>query len=169
MNNFLNSKVQETHPNNLESKMKRVPIAYLHRHERDQFYELPPSYNSNLPPAVQQALKERNLFHHAQKLRISYDQKSGQLLAKIIKARIADLDIIFPRSPLDCRISVNLEMQFDAEMKEIMSLVTEARQPDRMKDRMSYTQSHYQVDLTQVTQNVLVNVRFPGCFSLDYV
>lgn len=24
--------------------------------------------------------------------------------------------------------------------------------PDRMKDRLSYTQSHYQIDLTQVTQ-----------------
>ena len=28
----------------------------------------------------------------------------------------------------------------------------ESHLPDRMKDRLSYTQSHYQIDLTQVTQ-----------------
>lgn len=33
-----------------------------------------------------------------------------------------------------------------------------ARIPDRNKDRLSYTQSHYQVDLTQVTQNASINV-----------
>ena len=158
MNNFLNSKVQETHPDNPSSKMKRVPIDYLHRHEKDEFFELPSSYNSNLPPAVQQALKDRNIFHHAQKLRISRDQKTNQVLGKIIKTRIADLDILFPGMPLDCRISVNFEMRFDGGMEEIMALVTENRQPDRLKDRMSYTQSHYQIDLTQVSQSVSNNV-----------
>ncbi|KAG0645600.1 mRNA 5 -triphosphatase [Hyphodiscus hymeniophilus] len=158
MNNFLNGKVQETHPQNPgANKQNRVPIAYLHRREKDEFYELPPSYNTSLAPAVQQTLKEHNLFNRSQKLRISRDQKTHQVLGKIIKARIADLDILFPESPLDCRISVNFEMRFDGEIEEAMALVTENRQPDRLKDRMSYTQSHYQIDLTQVTQSVSVN------------
>jgi polynucleotide 5'-triphosphatase len=108
---------------------------------------------------VQKALKDRGSLHHAQKLRISHDQKTNQILGKIIKARIADLDILFPGLPLDCRISINFEMRFDGEMADIMEIATENRQPDRMKDRLSYTQSHYQIDLTQVTQLVSVNVR----------
>lgn len=159
LNDFLNSKVRDTHPSNPDpGPKKRVPIDYLHRRERDEFYELPPSYNTKLPPAVQESLKDRNVHRNSQKLRISRDQKTNQILGMIIKARIADLDIIFPGSPLDCRISVNFEMRFDGEMDEVMAIATENRQPDRFKDRLSYTQSHYQIDLTQVTQTVSVNV-----------
>ena len=158
MNGFLNGKVQETHPGNTAAKQKRVPIQYLHRHEKDEFFELPTSYNRNLPPAVQEMLKEHGVWNRSQKLRISRDQKTQQIIAMIMKARIADLDILFPESPLDCRISVNFEMRFDGSVEEAMGLVTENRQPDRQKDRMSYTQSHYQIDLTQVTQIASVNV-----------
>jgi polynucleotide 5'-triphosphatase len=158
LNDFLNNKVKDAFPGNPDVPKKRVTIEYLHRRERDEFFELPPSYNTNLPPAVQESLKDRNVFRNAQRLRISRDQKTNQILGKIIKARIADLDITFPGLPLDCRISVNFEMRVDSEMEEIMAIVTENRQPDRLKDRLSYTQSHYQIDLTQVTQTVLVNV-----------
>ena len=79
-----------------------------------------------------------------------------------MKARIADLDILFPESPLDCRISVNFEIRLNDDIEEAMSLVTKNRQPDRLKDRMSYTQSHYQIDLTQVTQTMSSNVSLSG-------
>ena len=155
LNDFLNSKVTETHPQNpgAQSK-KRVPIAYLHRRETDKFYELPPSHVSMLPPAVQHALGNR----HAVKVRVSYDQKTGQLLGTIMKARVADLDIYNPQSPMDCRISINLEMPYEGDVEELKSIATDSRIPDRNKDRLSYTQSHYQIDLTQVTQLTSVGV-----------
>jgi len=79
-------------------------------------------------------------------------KKTNEVLAKIVKARIADLDILLPRQPLDCRISVNLEMRYDGDIDGLAGGGDEAKRPDRNKDRVSYTQSHYQIDLTQVTQ-----------------
>lgn len=155
LNDFLNSKVTETHPQNPGAQSKRrVPIAYLHRRETDKFYELPPSHVSMLPPAVQHALGNR----HSVKVRVSYDQKTGQLLGTIMKARVADLDIYNPQSPMDCRISINLEMPYEGDVEELKSIATDSRIPDRNKDRLSYTQSHYQIDLTQVTQLTSVGV-----------
>lgn len=156
LNDFLNSKVTETHPANPGAR-RRVPIAYLHRRERDEFYEFPSSYHAKLPPAVQQQLSKTR---HAPKLRVTRDQKTNQILAKIIKARIADLDILFPGLPLDCRFSINFEMRFDGEVEDFRNVSMENRQPDRMKDRLSYTQSHYQIDLTQVTQVTSVHVSY---------
>lgn len=44
------------------------------------------------------------------------------------------------------------------ELEEIVAASTSDRQPDRNKDRLSYTQSHYQIDLTQVTQTTNTHV-----------
>jgi len=92
------------------------------------------------------------------KVRVSHDQKNGEVIAKIIKARIADLDIYNPASPLDCRISINFEMRYDGDIEELKAVGMDSRAPDRNKDRLSYTQSHYQIDLTQVTQTTSINV-----------
>lgn len=91
------------------------------------------------------------------KVRVTYDQKTHEVLAKIVKARINDLNIYFPDSPLDCRLSVNLEMPWEGTVEELEHLAassTRERIPDRNKDRLSYNQSHYQIDLTQVTHMV---------------
>lgn len=126
----------------------RVQIVYAHRYERDRFYELPPSAVKNLPGPIREQLNPR----HTVKVRVTHDQKTGQQLAKIIKARVADLDVHNPRFPLDCRISVNLEMRYDGDIESLISSSeASSRIPDRNKDRLSYTQSHYQIDLTQVT------------------
>lgn len=109
---------------------------------------------SNLPAVVREQLNPR----HRVKVRISQDQKTGQVLAQIIKCRIKDLDIYMPNRPLDCRISINFEMKFDMDVEDIIAASTGDRQPDRNKDRLSYTQSHYQIDLTQVTQTTNTNV-----------
>jgi polynucleotide 5'-triphosphatase len=143
--------VQMTHPGNPTSK-KRVPIDYLHRYETDKFYHLPHSMISHLPAVVREYLKP----HQPVKVRVTRDQKTNNVLAKIIKARIGDLDIYNPQAPLDCRISVNLEMRFDGDIE---ALVLSPDAPDRNKDRMSYTQGPYQIDLTQVTQSIAATVR----------
>lgn len=90
------------------------------------------------------------------RVRVTYDQKTREVLHKIVKARVADMDLHMPSSPMDCRLSINLEMKWDGSAEELERLggAMADRQPERSKDRLSYTQGHYQVDLTQVTQSV---------------
>jgi polynucleotide 5'-triphosphatase len=149
----LNGQVTATHPGNPAAK-GRVPIQYLHRRETDKFYDLPQAMLNSLPAIIRERVNPRQV-----KIRVSYDQKTNNILAKIVKARIADLSIYNPQSDLDCRISVNFEMRFDGDVEEIIAAGVGERHPDRHKDRLSYTQGPYQVDLTQVTQNISANVR----------
>ena len=110
--------------------------------------------HATLPPALRALLNPR----YTVKVRVTHDQKTGEVLAKIIKARVADLDLFFPSLLLDCRISINFEMRFDGDIENLVASGDGAQRPDRNKDRLSYKQSHYQVDLTQVTQNIVSNV-----------
>jgi hypothetical protein len=123
--------------------------VYKHRREIDRFYELPASMNARLPHALQELQSSKGPL----KARVTFDQKTGDVLAKIVKARVHDLHLHLPMSPLDCRISVNLEWDWDGPVEEITSnqLPNRDKVPDRNKDRLSYTQGHFQVDLTQVT------------------
>jgi polynucleotide 5'-triphosphatase len=158
LNEFLNKTVVNTNPANPQAE-GRVKVDYKHRREKDSFYELPPAAQANLPAAVREVMNPR----HKVKVRVSQDQKTGQVLAMIIKARIADLDIYMPQQCLDCRISINLEMKYDGSVEEVLASNIGERQPDRNKDRLSYTQSHYQIDLTQVTQTTMMpNVSLPA-------
>lgn len=88
------------------------------------------------------------------RVRVTYNQKTGEVINKIIKARVADIDLHFPSCAMDCRISINLEMQWDGSVEELErnSGGHNNQNPDRNKDRLSYTQGPYQIDLTQVTQ-----------------
>jgi polynucleotide 5'-triphosphatase len=156
MNDFLNDLVKQTHPSNLNRPKPRVPIQYAHRRERDSFYELPKPIVQTLPATIQHFLKQSS--HHAPKVRVTHDQKTGEVLAKIIKTRVKDLDIFIPNSPLDCRISVNLEMKYDGDTEALARGADRQNQPDRNKDRLSYKQSHYQIDLTQVTSSKVSTV-----------
>jgi hypothetical protein len=84
---------------------------------------------------------------------VTTDQKSGKVLKKIVKARIADLNIYSPRTAFDWRISVNMEMPYEHDTEGLYPLGggTGGSDGDRNKDRMSYRHLIYQVDLTQVT------------------
>jgi hypothetical protein len=148
-NNYFNDLVLETHPDNVKRKGPRVPVFYRHRRETDKFFELSPALRKQLPACVQHRIPAK----HSAKVRVTYDQTNGQVIAKIIKARVADLDLFMPMCPFDCRISVNLEMDWDGTVEELQreALTPESSQ-DRKKDRLSYSQTHYQIDLTQVTQ-----------------
>ncbi|KAK3313150.1 CYTH-like domain-containing protein [Apodospora peruviana] len=155
-NDYLNSLVLLAHPDNKANvgrPQPRVPIKYLHRREIDRFFELPNSMrDSALPACVSSHMASRG---HYAKVRVTYDQKTDEVLAKIVKCRIADISLHFPQCPLDCRISVNLEMEWDGEIDALERLSQASSRPSpphRNKDRLSYTHSHYQVDLTQVTQ-----------------
>ncbi|KAH8669594.1 CYTH-like domain-containing protein [Tricladium varicosporioides] len=159
LNKYLNEKVADTHPNNQKSAKRRVPIEYRHRREIDKFYELPPTMLDRLPAAVREQLGPRQTV----KVRVTYDQKTNNVLAAIVKARIADLSILIPQSPLDCRISINFEMKWDGDIEEITGSGYGTKIADRQKDRVSYKQGLYQVDLTQVTQSTTIN----GAIRID--
>lgn len=135
----------------------RVPISYAHKKERDSFYEISPKA---LPHVVQNYLNPR----HKPKVRVTTDQQTGAVLARIIKCRIADMDVYSPRTCLDWRISVNLEMHYDGDLGELISTERDdiggpgqkrggGARGDRNKDRMSYRHLAYQVDLTQVASS----------------
>lgn len=87
------------------------------------------------------------------KARVTYDEKTGEVLNKIVKARVADIDLHMPKCPMDCRISINLEMNWEGPVDELEQHAGAPTQgiTDRRKDRLSYKQGNYQIDLTQVT------------------
>jgi hypothetical protein len=94
-------------------------------------------------------------------VRVTHDQQTKELLGMIVKARVADIDLHMPKSVMDCRLSINLEMTWDGTVEELEAAVSGDRQPDRNKDRLSYSQGPYQVDLTQVTQTGPQGVSIP--------
>lgn len=146
MNNFLNEAVKTS----VSQGTARIPLAYAHKRERDTFYEI--SAN-DLPPIVQHHLHPR----HKPKVRVTTDVRTGAVIARIVKCRIADLDVYSPRTCLDWRISVNLEMNYDGDLSKLQQTSDWKRSGDRNKDRMSYRHLAYQIDLTQVgTTDVLL-------------
>ncbi|RAL05978.1 putative mRNA capping nucleoside-triphosphatase [Aspergillus ibericus CBS 121593] len=144
MNNFLNEAVKMSMP---QSNQGRIPLSYAHKKERDTFYEVSPN---ELPPVIRQNLNPR----HKPKVRVTVDQRTGEVLAKIIKCRIADLDVHSPRTCVDWRVSVNLEMSYDGDISNLpVADGRGGRGGDRNKDRMSYRHLAYQIDLTQVAKS----------------
>ncbi|PLB54611.1 mRNA triphosphatase CET1 [Aspergillus steynii IBT 23096] len=145
MNNFLNEAVKLSMP---QTKPDRVPLSYAHKKERDTFYEVSPS---ELSPVIRQNLNPR----HKPRVRVTVDQRTGEVLAKIVKCRIADLDVFSPNTCVDWRISVNLEMSYEGDVSNLTVLDGSrgGRGGDRNKDRMSYRHLAYQIDLTQVAKS----------------
>ncbi|PYH47342.1 putative mRNA capping nucleoside-triphosphatase [Aspergillus saccharolyticus JOP 1030-1] len=144
MNNFLNEAVKKSLD---QADRPRIPISYAHKKERDTFYEV--SAN-DLPPVIRQNLNPR----HKPKVRVTVDQRTNEVLAKIVKCRIADLDIHSPNTCVDWRISVNLEMNYDGDVSQLTVVdPARGRGGDRNKDRMSYRHLAYQIDLTQVAKS----------------
>lgn len=153
-NKFLNNQVAQSKL----SQGARAPIAYKHRREVDSFFTMDEAAWMSMPPAAQ---RRRNPVH-AEKMRETKDQESGQVLARIVKIRLADLSIYSPRTDFDWRVSVNLEIPYtgpldilapateDEKQKGIQNPHTQSRQSQRLKDRMQYTHQLCQVDLTQV-------------------
>jgi mRNA capping enzyme, beta chain len=145
--------VIETDPRNPSHGGRRIQVLYKHRREIDRFFELSPDMQNRLPGAMRHLIGRKNV-----RVRVTYDQKTREILGKIVKARVADIDLHLPTCHMDCRLSVNLEMDWDGPVEELEHMAASRaggeRQPDRNKDRLSYTHGHYQIDLTQVTQQI---------------
>ncbi|KAI9351997.1 mRNA triphosphatase CET1 [Obelidium mucronatum] len=116
-NRFLNKAVED----------HKGAVKYTHRYELDKFY--PPNRSGG------------------DRVRVTVDTKTDEVIAVIEKKRIADLNIYSPSTQLDYRISINLEVPADKPYSE-QDVVHE-----RNKDRLSYVFQCVQVDLTQVTDS----------------
>src|SRR4051794_9408677 len=139
-------------PPPLQTPRGRVPLTYVHTRERDSFYELPNSAFHLLPASVRSSVNPR----HKLKMRVTTDQKTGKVLNKIIKARLADINVFSPGTIFDWRVSVNMEMPYDGSMEGLMPHGGGTGGPqggggERNKDRLSYKHLCFTIDLTQVT------------------
>lgn len=155
LNVFLNTALVNSQPSKLQpglvqpASRPRIPMSYVHTYESDSFFELSQSGALSLPASIRAQLNPRQL---KAKVRVTIDQKTGKEIARIIKARVADLDIYSPCTAFDWRVSVNIEMNVDGDLSSrIEPSSMDGKRPERNKDRMSYKHLAYQIDLTQVT------------------
>ena len=137
---------------NDKTQKPRVRLEYKRLLEVDSFYKLPPWEVDKLPHAVQVLLKtsSKNFHQRDPKVRVTRNQKTGEVTAQIIKHRLKDLHVYCPRSIFDYRVSVSLELNWEGDAS---SLPRDTEAPDRIKNRMSYKLAFCQIDLTQVTNS----------------
>ncbi|KAI0662329.1 mRNA capping enzyme [Cubamyces menziesii] len=122
---------QHQHYNKLLNNLKTATssahpastLAYQHLHLIDNFYA-PES-------------------GRGEKIRVTRNEKTGEVLATVRKIRLADLNIYSPKRAADWRISVNLEVPVPPPLGSPTH--------SRKKDRMSYSHEEFVIDLTQVT------------------
>ncbi len=140
-------------------------MDYIHKRECDTFYELSQAGVLNLPSSIRAQMNPR---HNKAKVRITTDQKTGEVKAKIVKVRVADIDVFSPFTAFDWRVSVNLEMNFEGDMGDSVEQASmEGKGPDRNKDRVSYKHLYYTIDLTQVTPTD-VSKHFSVLYVVEY-
>jgi len=83
------------------------------------------------------------------KIRVTRDEKTNDILECMRKVRLGNLDIYSPKRAADWRVSVNLEIQ----MPHPVGTATLKRQ----KNRVSYSHEEFSIDLTQVTSSATPN------------
>jgi len=107
---------QSTHPTS--------PLRYQHTYLKDTFYP------SDEPGG--------------EKIRVTRDEKTGELKECLRKVRLGNLDVYSPKRNADWRISVNVEIPVPHPVGTANFT--------RRKDRLSYSHEEFSIDLTQVTQ-----------------
>ncbi|KAG8917385.1 mRNA-capping enzyme subunit beta, partial [Tulasnella sp. 417] len=121
-NQSLNQLVQRTGDPNYPN----ARIRYEHTRLVDTFYNLPASSGGG-------------------KVRVTRDEKTGQIKECVQKVRIADLNVYSPKRKMDWRVSVSIETPAKPPPESLPPTNT------RRKDRMSYSHQAFKIDLTQVT------------------
>ncbi|PNS21946.1 hypothetical protein CAC42_544 [Sphaceloma murrayae] len=173
MNDYLNELTKASRgfidlpgvPKRAPHEPPRVPIEYKHRYERDTFAILSAYGRQHLPQCAHEELQKPNRRNETIRIRTTYDNnpkvdksQPPPIIAKIVKLRLADLDIYCPEHPFDIRLSVNIEIDFQGRTDVDHDLLSEPVEkkdtnPDRFKNRVSYKHLLYQIDLTQVTND----------------
>ncbi|KAF2790025.1 mRNA triphosphatase CET1 [Melanomma pulvis-pyrius CBS 109.77] len=148
MNEYLNRQVQDSRR---EGTM-RSSVNYKHTHEVDMFYDLDRAGYEQLPPLTRHLIANSG----RQRVRVTRDAKTNQVIRKIIKHRVANLEISSPKTEWDYRIGINLEIMFPGDIETLIPVVENGKtleSMERKKDRVSYSWlGAYQIDLTQVSQ-----------------
>ncbi|KAL8822579.1 MAG: hypothetical protein Q9191_006687, partial [Dirinaria sp. TL-2023a] len=145
LNGFLNKALVDSQP------PQRMKMAYVHTYENDTFYDMSQNGALSLPASIRKQMDPRNP-RTIPKIRVTHNKKTGEEIAKIVKARVADIDVYSPRTAFDWRVSVNVEMRIEGDLRDLVEPGSTGRKgADRNKDRMSYRHLAYQIDLTQVT------------------
>lgn len=121
-NQSLNSLVQRTGDPNYPN----ARIRYEHMRLVDTFYNMPASSGGG-------------------KVRVTRDEKTGQIKECVQKVRIADLNVYSPKRKMDWRVSVSVETPAKPPPDSLPPTNT------RRKDRLSYSHQAFKIDLTQVT------------------
>ncbi|KAG5519593.1 hypothetical protein PMAC_001748 [Pneumocystis sp. 'macacae'] len=124
-NRFLNSSFEKSQTKTKE-RQSRIPMKYKHTREIDKLYS-----NTLLDHDFQN------------RIRITTEKKTGQVISRLIKTRIASLNIFSPKTLFDWRISINTEIPVEAQPLGVLIM-------QRDKDRLSYLHQYCQIDLTQV-------------------
>ncbi|KAG7088212.1 hypothetical protein E1B28_012229 [Marasmius oreades] len=101
-----------------------TPLDYHHSYHIDSFYE----------------------SSGRDRIRVTKEEKTGNILESIRKVRLGDLNIYSPKRNADWRVSVSLEVEVPQPMGKPAHT--------RRKDRLSYTHEEFSIDLTQVTATV---------------
>ena len=141
MNGFLNTLCQASNTPGAD----RARITYKHTKESDSSFFLDQEGLARLSPTTRQ-LVERD---GRARVRITREEKSGEVIDQIVKLRLCNLEISSPQTEWDYRISVNLEIKFPGPTSHLKPV----NEPERAKDRVSYSwlEGFYRIDLTQVT------------------
>ncbi|KAF2440585.1 mRNA triphosphatase CET1 [Karstenula rhodostoma CBS 690.94] len=151
MNKYLNKQVFQAKPGN---PTNRPEIGYKHTRLVDQQFELGDEALSRLSPAAQSIIRASG---KQERIRVSRDQKTGEVVAAIIKHKVNNLEISSPQTEWDYRIGINIEIVFPGSLDGLTEVVEKGKGVEAMKrykDRMSYSyKDAYQIDLTQVTQD----------------
>ncbi|KAF2007448.1 mRNA triphosphatase CET1 [Amniculicola lignicola CBS 123094] len=154
MNNYLNKQVMDS---NTPHAM-RAKVEYKHIREIDTFYGLDKPGLALYPPPMQKLIQDGQ---RQPRVRVTLDGKTGEVIAKIIKVRVANLEISSPQTEWDYRIGINLEIKYPGEIAALKPVQEPGKTADEMKrskDRVSYSWlGAYQVDLTQVSQGPTKN------------
>ncbi|KAH7885244.1 CYTH-like domain-containing protein [Phlebopus sp. FC_14] len=133
------SAMQHKHFNTLLNDLKRTsseqshsasPLEYTHVKVVDSFY--PPDNPRD---------RER--------IRVTREEKTGNVLESMKKVRLGDLDVYCPKRAADWRVSVNVEIPVPHPVGTPMHT--------RRKDRICYSHEEFNIDLTQVISNLAPN------------
>lgn len=122
INNLLNTAVRDS----------QGAVRFSREQHIDSLYTPPPGF-----------LEEHGFHGHNDKVRISTD-RSGAVVATIVKTRLADLNVHSPGEVFDWRVSLSTETPIEFEPTHPPINVRE-------KDRAVYSADTCRVDLTVVT------------------
>ncbi|KAF2131929.1 mRNA triphosphatase CET1 [Dothidotthia symphoricarpi CBS 119687] len=149
MNMYLNNQVQRSKT----PGAPRADIGYAHTREIDTLYDLDQGALDQLPPLTRSFIGQAG---GRQRIRVTRDAKTNKVIRKLIKHRIANLEISSPQTEWDYRIGINLEIEYPGSTEGLTPVIESGKTLEsmqRQKDRMSYSwMGAYQIDLTQVTQ-----------------